>query len=244
MGRAVVDALLAEGARVATCARDEAGLRSAYAGRDELTDGRLHLDVVDVRSEPVAASAVAAAADRFGRLDGVVANAGAGDTGRVLDAPAEQWLAQFDIKVIAALNTLRPAVPYLRESDAGRVVVMNGITAREPEGDMAPVSAARAALLNVTMALAVELAPNGVCVNAVNLGAIVTDRQRARHAALAPDQGFDDWCAAEALRRDVLLGRLGTPADVAPAVVFLLSPLAGYLTGTAVDVAGGAGRLG
>uniref|UniRef100_E6PTU7 Oxidoreductase, short chain dehydrogenase/reductase family n=1 Tax=mine drainage metagenome TaxID=410659 RepID=E6PTU7_9ZZZZ len=139
-------------------------------------------------------------------------------------------MEQFGIKVLGTLNTVRPAITHLKCSGAGRVVVINGVTAHLPEVGMPAVSAARAALLNLTRSLAAELAEAGVCVNAVNLGAIITDRQHARHAALAADTPFDEWCAGEARRRGVLLGRLGTPSDVVPVVIFLLSPLAGYIT--------------
>jgi NAD(P)-dependent dehydrogenase (short-subunit alcohol dehydrogenase family) len=242
VGRAVVEALLAEGALVATCARNREALEAALAPHLASSRDRLLVHDADVTDAASVAVAIDDAARRFGRLDGVVANAGAGAVGGVLETDDATWQAQFDVKVLGALNTVRPAVDHLRRSDAGRVVVVNGVTAHVPEADMAAVSAARAALLNLTRTLAVELARDGVCVNAVNLGAIVTDRQRARHAAIAPDTSFEEWCAGEARRRGILLGRLGTPVDVAPVVVLLLSPLSGYVTGTSVDVAGGSGR--
>ncbi len=78
-------------------------------------------------------------------------------------------------------------------------------------------------------------------VNAVNVGAVLTDRQRQRHAAEAAEKAFEGWCLEEAARRDIPLGRMGLPDEVAPVVALLLSPLAAYITGSAVDVAGGLG---
>jgi NAD(P)-dependent dehydrogenase (short-subunit alcohol dehydrogenase family) len=242
VGRAVVEALLEEGASVGTCARDRVALHDELGGHSALQGGRLLLHVADVRNSDAVAKSVADTAQHFGRLDGVIANAGAGVTSGVLDAENSVWTEQLDIKIFGTLNTVRPAVSHLAESDAGRVVVINGVTAHLPQVDMPAVSATRAALLNLTRSLAVELAAAGICVNALNLGAIATARQRARHAAVAGGPPFEQWTTDEVQRRGILLGRLGTPSDVAPAVLFLLSPLAGYITGTSIDIAGGGGR--
>ncbi|HEX5595383.1 MAG TPA: SDR family oxidoreductase [Micromonosporaceae bacterium] len=241
VGRAVVRRLLAEGARVATCARNEAGLAeltraTSPAHRDQLVTQR-----VDVRDAPALRAAVAEAVARLGRLDGVVVNAGAGSPGRALATPPEVFAEQFDIKIRSALATVHAALDSLRRSDSGRVVVINGVTARAPEPEMAAVSASRAALLNLARSLAVELAPDRILVNAVNLGVILTGRQRARYAAAASTVPFEQWCGEEAARRGALLGRMGTPEEVAPIVALLLSPLSSYVTGAFIDVAGGGG---
>ncbi|WP_328396354.1 SDR family oxidoreductase [Nocardia sp. NBC_00416] len=241
IGRAIVQLLLGEGARVATCARDAAGLREMSAALPPEHRSRLQTQTVDVLDTAALGRAVDLTAEGFGRLDGVVANAGAGSSGGVLTTPDPEWQNQFRVKVNSVLNLVTPAVPALRRSDAGRVVVVNGVTAHAPEADMAAVSAARAAVANLTRSLAVELAPSGVLVNAISLGAIVTDRQYARYEAAGATEPFADWCASEANRRGVLLGRLGAPHEVAPVAALLLSPLCSYVTGSSIDVSGGAG---
>jgi NAD(P)-dependent dehydrogenase (short-subunit alcohol dehydrogenase family) len=241
IGRGIVELLLAEGALVATCARDAAGLervRSALPGDQH---ERLLTQSADVLDPAAVNQAVELAKERFGRLDGVVANAGAGVFGSVLDTPRAAWNDQFEVKVGSVLNLVRPALKSLRQSDAARILIVNGITAHAPEADMAAVSAARAAVASLTRSLALDLAPFGILVNAISLGAVVTDRQRARHAAAQTSQAFSEWCDMEAARRGVPLGRLGEPHEVAPAAALLLSPLSSYVTGSSLDISGGAG---
>ena len=236
IGHEVVRALLNEGASVATCARHLDELREAFS---DLAPNRLLLCEADVRSAEEMDKVVAETTTHFDRLDGLVVNAGAGVVNHVLESADQPWIEQFEVKVLGALHTIRPAIPRLAESSMGRIVIVNGVSASRPDPTMAAVSAARAALLNLAQALAGELAAVDINVNVVSLGAIATDRQRARHAVLAPDVPFDDWCSAEARRRRIALDRLGDPAEVAAAVLFLLSKGSAYMTGSNVSVDGG-----
>jgi NAD(P)-dependent dehydrogenase (short-subunit alcohol dehydrogenase family) len=171
----------------------------------------------------------------------VVASAGAGATGGVLNTPYAVWQEQFEIKIGGTLHAVLPAVPALTRSGAGSFLLINGVTAHAPEPGMAAVSSLRAALANLIRTLATELGPAGVRVNAINLGMIMTERQFARYAASGTGNTLAQWCAEEVDRRGVLLGRPGRPEEVAPVAALLLSPLCSYVTGTSIDVSGGSG---
>jgi len=241
IGKAIIELLLAEGACVATCSRDTTSFRHIWGDLENEARARLWFEPSDVLDATRMAECVRQAAEHFQRLDGVVANAGAGIPGGVLETPVSSWTDQFQVKVHSVLNLVKPAVDMLSNSNAGRVVIINGVTARVPDPTMAAVSAARAAVLNLSRSLAVVLARNSICVNVVNLGAIVTDRQWERYVNSGQKVSFDEWCRDEVQRRGILLGRLGRAEEVAPVVAFLLSPLSSYLTGGAIEVSGGSG---
>jgi NAD(P)-dependent dehydrogenase (short-subunit alcohol dehydrogenase family) len=240
IGLACVGALLAEGAMVTTCARDGARLRHATAAFDTRSCLALPADV----QEPTAMEElVDAAVDRFGRLDGVAAIAGRGIPGRALELSTVDWQEEVMSKLGGVLNIVRAAIPHLRRSDGPRIVSLSAPTARDPDPAMAAVSAARAAVANLTRSLAIDLASEGIAVNAVAVGLIDTARQRERHESIATGQPYDRWLQAEAVRRAVPMRRAGEAYDVARLVVLALSPELNYTTGSVFDATGGvAGR--
>lgn len=243
IGRAIADSLRAEGALAHGCARSVDAIEHLTANLPADVREHTKLRAVDVMHPTALNRAVAEAASAVGRLDGVVACAGIGTSGGVLDTDNAVWEEQLCLKVGSVLNLFQAAEPWLHRSDRARAVIINGVTAHHPDPSMAAVSAGRAAVANLGRSLAVELASR-VGVTVVNLGAIYTDRQLARWERLGNGRTFQDWVDEEVARREILSGRLGKPDEVASVVTFLLSPLANYITGTSLDVAGGShGRV-
>lgn len=239
IGLATVECLLAEGALVATCARDERRLRAAVGRLDPERVLALPADVTD---PDAVGELVTAAATRFGRLDAVVNNAGHGIRGGLRELTDAAWRSELDAKLFGVLNPTRSAMTHLARSDAARVVNISAVSAREPDPAMLAVSAARAAVSNLSRALAAELAPLGIMVNTVEVGVIATGRAAERHRQQSSGLTFSAWAEQEATRRAIPLGRLGTAMEVARAITFLASPAASYITGATLQVAGGLGR--
>ncbi|MYR43883.1 SDR family oxidoreductase [Streptomyces sp. SID5910] len=240
VGLATVRALLAEGANVAACGRDAGRLADAAAGLDG--GDRLLTAVCDVRDADAVRGFVDRAAERFGRVDGLVNNAGQSRMKRLDDTTAEDWRDELELKFAGVLHPLKAARGHLRDSDAASVVNVNAVLAKQPEPRLITTGAARAGILNLSKSLAVELAAEGIRVNSVCLGLIDTGQWTRRHAAEDSGLGYGEWQARLAADRGVALGRLGRAEEVAYAVVTLLSPRASYITGTAIDVCGGVGR--
>lgn len=240
VGLATTAMLLAEGANVVACARNHDRLRSAVAGLSGaervLTVRCDVLDAGDVRAF------VTAGADRFGRIDGVVNNAGRSLMARWADTSDEQWHDELELKLFGVLRPVRAALPWLSKSDGAAVVNVNAILARQPEERLAATSAARAAMLNLSTTLAHELATDGIRVNSVCLGLVDTGQWRRRYEATDTTATYAEWSATLAEDRGIVLGRLGLAEEVAYPIVSLLSPRASYITGATVDVGGGVAR--
>jgi 3-oxoacyl-[acyl-carrier protein] reductase len=239
IGKSIVVSLLAEGASIGTCARTTADLKVFRDSLPEEMRSRFYFQECDVRDSETVRATVIGTVEKFGRLDGVVTNAGYGTSGRVMDTSIDDFMSQYELKLKGVLNVVRAAVPALRESDAGRIVIINGITANVPDLEMAAVSSARAAVSQVAKMLAKDLAADQICVNTVNIGAIETDRQISRHKSSGSLQSYSDWVKQEVGRRSIALGRFGRVKEVSPAVMLLLSPLSSYITGSSIDITGG-----
>lgn len=236
IGLAITKSLLQEGAKVAICARSPDSLQVV---KEQLSSDNLLVREVDVLNGDAMRAFVKEVADCFERLDGVVANAGAGTIGTIFEASEDDWTDQLAIKILGVTNLITPALPYLRKSDAGRIVIMNSVTAIRPEPSMAVVSAIRAAVENMAQTLALELSSDQICVNTISLGAIETERQKERHRKSGSSLDYKTWSDEQANQRQISLRRFGTPQEVSPFVTLCLSPLASYVTGATIKISGG-----
>lgn len=239
IGLATCERLLAEGAMVATCGRDAGRLDAMRASHP---DENLLVHRCDVRDVAEVATFVEAAVDRFGRIDGLVNNAGQSRMKPLAEVDWSDWTDELDLKFASVLHPLHAVLPQLRASAAAAVVNINAVLARQPETHLITTSAARAGVLNLSKNLATELASDGIRVNSVLLGLIESGQWHRRHDTADTDLDWDDWSAELARSRGIPMERVGKPQEVADVVTFLLSPLAGYVTGSTIDVAGGVSR--
>ncbi len=227
IGAAVTARLATSGAVVAVLDQDIAGVASdRVAVRADVSDG------AGVRA------AVLDAVDRLGGLDILVNNAGIGAQGGIEDNDDDEWHRVLDINVVGMARVTRAAVPWLYESEHGAIVNTSSIAATAGLPQRVLYSASKGAVLSMTRALAADLLPEGIRVNAVNpgtadtpwIGRLLEEAQDpvAERAALAARQPH---------------GRLVSADEVAQAVCYLASPTAGSTTGTCVEVDGGMSGL-
>ena len=236
LGEAVAAGLVAEGARVAVTSRTP---ERAEAARARLgAELALHGDLVD---DGVAARFVDDAAAAFGGLDILIVNTGGGSPGSLLDQDDDTDERAYRSMLRPVLASMRRAAPLLRRSDQGRIVVLTARSVVEASTDLALSSVFRSGAAAAARSLALDLAPE-VNVNVVVTGQFDTGALAAFEQARAAAEGR----SPEEVRAEHVaatpLGRIGRPEELADVVVFLCSARAGFVTGTAVRVDGGAVR--
>ncbi|QHM72332.1 SDR family oxidoreductase [Mixta intestinalis] len=233
--------LLGEGAKVAFCGRDRDRLASAQAALlNEYPQGDIFAWCCDVLQEDQVAAFAEAVQTRFGAVDMLINNAGQGYVAHFADTPRSAWLHEAELKLFGVINPVQAFLPLLERSEIASITCVNSLLALQPEEHMIATSAARAALLNMTLTLSKELVGKGIRVNSILLGMVESGQWRRRFENRSDkQQSWGEWTADIARQRGIPMQRLGKPQEPAQALLFLASPLASFTTGAALDVSGG-----
>lgn len=228
-----------EGARVALCARGIEGLRAAADAIAGTTGHGPFVVTGDMmRSEDVR-RCVDATAARYEGLDVLVNCAGASPGGLLLNLTEDDWQLSLQLKFMGYVRCCKAAVPHMLRRGGGRIVNVVGNDGIKPAYWELTASAANAADLAVTSAMAEQYGPRGILVNAVNPGPVATERWDRLVAAYARDKGLPlDEARARAIR-SIPLGRICTPEEVASVVVFVASERARFMNGALITLDGG-----
>lgn len=233
-GRAIADTLLRDGWQVLAVDRDPVVAERLGAGS---SSSSIVIDIADLDAARVIVDAAIA---EFGRVDALVNNAGIGGaTAAVVDLEDDELQSVLDVNLLAAVRLCRHAIPHLRGSARGRIVNVGSLFAAHPVPEGSAYCMSKAALTALSGCLALELGADGITVNTVAPGYILTRMHRAEVEAQAVRLGEDTETRMSALRGQVPLGRHGTPADVAEAVAWLVGEASSYVTGQVIAVDGG-----
>ncbi len=221
LGKAVAETLIAEGARVAICARDSQRLTEAAAqlGAETLA--------ADLSVPGAAADVVREAEKRLQQLDILVVNTGGPPPGLFADLSDPDWRVAFEGLWMSSVGAIRAALPAMRARRWGRILVITSVAAREPVANLMLSNSLRAGLHGMVNALSKEVAGDQVTVNALMPGYTLTKRL----AQLGMDEAK--------LIAQIPARRIGTPQDFAAVATFLASESAGYVTGQAIACDGG-----
>jgi 3-oxoacyl-[acyl-carrier protein] reductase len=239
LGRACAHSLSAEGAKVVICARDGKNLRSAA---DEIagdTNNQVLAIVADLTSARDCRQVVQDTVEYFGGLHVLVTNNAGPPAGHFFDFDDNEWYRAVDLTLMSAIRLIRAAVPYMREGGWGRIINIASISVKEPLDDLVLSSSLLAGVVGMARTLANQLAADGITVNNVMPGYILTERVRELAQTQAKAQGKSPDEVLNGFAELVPMGRIGKPEELAAMVTFLASEQAAYISGTSILVDGG-----
>ena len=241
LGRAVAQALASEGVSIVMCSRDQAAIDAAA---DEVhrvaTAGAQVLGLrADVTDQADLERVVSACLERFGGVDVLYNNAGGPKPGTFETLTDADWLQAVDLNLMSAIRLTRLCLPHMRRKRWGRIITGTSSSVKQPIANLMLSNSIRSATTAWAKTLADQVAADGITVNLLAPGRILTERLRQIDADAAERAGR----RLEEVERDALaaipLGRYGQPAEFGAAAAFLASEQAAYITGVTLLVDGG-----
>ncbi len=232
IGRAAALALAREGVRLAICSRDAATLEATAADLRAQTGTEVLAVPTNLSDGDAIHRLVEEAAARYGGIDILINNTGGPPAGKFEQLDDAAWQAAFEGLVLSVVRLSRLAIPYMRQKHWGRIITVTSTSVKQPIANLVLSNSLRAAVTGLSKTLATELAPDGITVNTVATGRILTDRLTSLY-------GGDEAATRANAAAGVPLGRVGEPLDMGNAITYLCSEQAGYITGVTLQVDGG-----
>jgi len=237
LGKAIASALSAEGAKVIIGSRDKAELNKTAAEIQKLTGNEVFALPVDVSDGEQVKSFIKKAADTFGRIDILLNNSGGPPFNKFESFDDEAWQKAFELTLLSFARTSRLVLPYMQKTGSGRIINIISGSAKSVLGNSVLSTSMRMGVVGMAKLMADEFGPYNITVNNVAPGMILTDR--LKHTL---PKDADPEMALREQAKNIPLGRIGRPEELAALVTFLASEQAAYITGTTIQVDGGANR--
>lgn len=237
LGYGVALALAREGARVSLCSRSAEEVEKVAEKIAAETGAEVLATACDVTRAEDISSWVERTVTAWGRVDGLLVNAGGPPAGYFKQLTDEQWQAAFELTLLSTVRMIRAVLPHM--AGGGAILTITSSSIIEPIEQLGLSTVMRAGVAGLVKTLADELAGDNIRVNNLVPGRIDTDRVAALDRGVAKRLGISYEEARERAIASIPLGRLGTTEEFGAAGAFLLSPLAGYITGATLRVDGG-----
>ena len=238
LGRAMGETFARAGASVAVVAREQGPIDDTLAALVAANPDGRHVGVsADIRDAAEVTRAHTDAVTAIGPIDILVNNAGTSNARPFLEISDDDWAADFDLKFFSAVRLCRACIPHMQQQGWGRILNTLNAAAKAPTAKSCPTSVSRAAGMAMTKALASEFAADGVLVNSMNTGLLVTHQWETRWEREQLFDTLDEF--VETMGKRIPAGRMGDAQEFANLALFLASDAASYVTGTAINIDGG-----
>ncbi len=238
IGKATALRLALEGAHVVICARG-AELLDSTAAEIRRAGGSVHAVSADVSKLEDCQRIIEETSRVFGGVDILVNNAGTSQTGEFESVTDAVWAGDLELKLFAAIRLIRLALPLMKARGGGRIINVTNIGAKQPAARTMPTTVSRAAGQAMSKAMSKEFAPHNILVNTVCIGLI----RAGQHEKRALKQGVDIESLYQDMARSVPLGRVGRAEEAANVISFLASEAASFVTGSSINLDGGASAV-
>jgi 3-oxoacyl-[acyl-carrier protein] reductase len=239
LGRATAEAFAAEGAKLAICSRSAEKIKAA-AGQIR---ARHQVDVlaesVDVTNAEAVARFVDAVAQKFGRIDVCVTNAGGPPAGTFSKLSLDDFRRAVELNFLSVVYFAHAVIPHMQRHHWGRLITITSLSVKQPIPDLVLSNSVRAAVVGLVKSLANEYGREGILVNNVGPGFTATDRLKELAAARAKAGGTTEQQIFEGWATSTAVGRVAEPREVADTIVWLASERASAITGQTILVDGG-----
>ncbi len=243
LGKAVALSLAREGVRVVICSRNSDALKAAEADiRAAVSEAEVYAVTADLTNASDIERLVEMTVDRHDTVHILVNNAGGPPAGYFEDLTDESWQQGFDLTLMSSVRLTKAVLPYMQKQKWGRIVNITSISVRQPIEELLLSSSLRLSIVGWAKTLSNQVASQGILVNNVCPGWTRTDRVVEIINARAAAQKADREKIEAGITAGIPMQRLGKPEELASLVTFLASEQASYITGTSIQVDGGAVR--
>lgn len=237
LGKAIATALSVEGAKVIIGSRDEGELKKVASEIQQLTENEVWALPIDVADAKQVESFIEEVAQRYGKIDILLNNAGGPPFNKFEHFDDAEWQKAFDLNLLSFARTSRLVLPHMKKAGSGRIINIISGSVKAVLGNSVLSTSMRMGVVGMAKLMADEFGPYNITVNNVAPGMILTDR--LKHTL---PKDVDPETALKEKAKSIPLGRIGKPEELAALVTFLASEQAAYISGTTIQVDGGASR--